>query len=215
LNYNGADLLAIPLDRRRKQLSALLRHAPQPIRESAEIRGDPVKLLREVKRRGLEGIIGKMRRSVYEPGRRSRAWIKLKCLSEQELVIGGYTPPGGTRRHFGALLVGYYQGSQLRFAGKVGAGFSAALLDLIYEKMRPLHRQSTPFANLPEKTRGRWAQNITPGQMRHCHWVRPKLVCQVRFTEWTNDGKLRHPVFLGLRQDKAPAQVTRERPAAA
>ena len=124
LHLNGADLLAKPLPRAAQaKLSALLRDAADPIRDSAEIRGDPVKLLGEVRRRGLEGIIGKLRDSVYESGHRSHAWIKLKCVSEQELVIGGYTPPEGTRKHFGALLVGYYQGKELRFAGKVGTGF--------------------------------------------------------------------------------------------
>jgi bifunctional non-homologous end joining protein LigD len=212
-HHNGADLLAKPLQERRKQLSTLLRDAAEPIRESAEIRGDPNKLLAEVRRRGLEGIIGKLRDSLYESGRRSRAWIKLKCVSEQEMVIGGYTPPEGTRQHFGALLAGYYQGKELRFAGKVGTGFNAALLKLVYGKMHALRRSSCPFANLPEKQQGRWAQNITPREMKVCHWAEPKLVCQVRFSEWTQDGKLRHPVFLGLREDKEALDVVRERPA--
>ncbi len=212
LHLDGADLLATPLEKRRSKLSALLHGAEDPIRESAEIRGDPVKLLGEVRKRGLEGIIGKLRHSVYESGRRSHAWIKLKCVSEQELVIGGFTPPEGTRKYFGALLVGYYQGKELRFAGKVGTGFNAALLKSLYEKMRGLHRASCPFANLPEKTQGRWAQNIRPREMKQCHWVDPKLVCQVRFGEWTRDAKLRHPVFLGLREDKEAREVVRERP---
>jgi bifunctional non-homologous end joining protein LigD len=165
-----------------------------------------------VRRRGLEGIIGKVRDSVYEAGHRSHSWIKLKCVSEQELVIGGYTPPEGTRKHFGALLVGYYQGKELHFAGKVGTGFNAALLKSLHEKMRALERTSCPFVNLPEKTQGRWAQNITPREMRQCHWVEPKLVCQVKFGEWTRDSKLRHPVFLGLREDKEAVEVIRERP---
>ena len=212
LYHEGADLLAQPLHERRRRLSALLRNASEPVRESAEIRGDPNKLLGEVRRRGLEGIIGKLRDSPYESGHRSRAWIKLKCVSEQELVIGGYTPPEGTRRHFGALLLGYYQGKELRFAGKVGTGFNAALLKLLYERMSPLRRESCPFANLPEKQQGRWAQNITPREMKRCQWTEPKLVCQVRFGEWTHDGKLRHPVFLGLREDKEALGVVQERP---
>jgi bifunctional non-homologous end joining protein LigD len=212
LHYDGANLLAKPLGERRKKLTALLRNAAEPVRESAEIRGDPEKLLAEVRRRGLEGIVGKLRDSRYEPGRRSHSWIKLKSVAEQELVIGGYTPPEGTRLHFGALLIGYYQGKELRFAGKVGTGFNAALLKLLYEKMRGLHRSSCPFANLPEREQGRWAQNITPREMKRCHWVKPELVCQIRFAEWTQDGKLRHPVFLGLREDKKAIQVVRERP---
>jgi bifunctional non-homologous end joining protein LigD len=211
LHLNGADLLAKPLDERRAQLTALLRDVPEPIRESGEIRGDPNKLLAEVRRRGLEGIVGKLRDSVYEPGHRSRSWIKLKSVFEQELVIGGYTPPEGTRKHFGALLVGYYQGKELRFAGKVGTGFNGALLKSLHEKMRAFGRPSCPFVNLPEKKQGRWSQNITPREMSQCHWVEPKLVCQVKFGEWTQDGKLRHPVFLGLREDKEPSEVVRER----
>jgi bifunctional non-homologous end joining protein LigD len=212
LHRDGTDLLGKPFHERRKQLSALVRGAGEPIRYSAEIRGDPNKLLDEVRQRGLEGIIGKERDSRYEAGRRSRSWIKLKCVSEQELVIGGYTPPEGTRKHFGALLVGYHRGKELRFAGKVGTGFNTALLKSLYATMRSLHRPSCPFANLPEKQQGRWLQNITPREMKLCHWTKPELVCQVRFTEWTRDGKLRHPVFLGLREDKNAREVVREMP---
>jgi bifunctional non-homologous end joining protein LigD len=212
LHRDGADLLAKPLHERRAELSALLRDAGEPIRESAEIKGDPLKLLEEVRRRGLEGIVGKLRDSVYEAGHRSHAWIKLKCVSEQELVIGGYTPPEGTRKHFGALIVGCHQGKEFRYAGKVGTGFNAALLKSIHEKMRGLSRESCPFSNLPEKQQGRWSQNITPREMSRCHWVEPKLVCQIKFGEWTRDGKLRHPVFLGLREDKDATEVVRERP---
>src|ERR1051325_3457107 len=113
-----------------------MKKAEEPIRFSATIQGDPERLLEEVRRRGLEGLIGKERDSVYEVGRRSRSWIKLKCAHEQEFVIGGYTPPEGTRKFFGALLVGVFEKGKLRFAGKVGTGFNAALLRSIFEKMR-------------------------------------------------------------------------------
>jgi bifunctional non-homologous end joining protein LigD len=212
LHHDGVDLLSRPLHERRKQLSAMMRKAAEPIRESAEIKGDPLKLIEEVRRRALEGIIGKLRDSLYESGHRSRAWIKLKVVAEQEFVIGGYTPPEGARHYFGALLVGYYQGKELRFAGKAGTGFNAASLKSLHGKMRGLERDACPFANLPEKQQGRWSQNITPREMRQCTWVDPKLICQVKFTEWTGDGKLRHPVFLGLREDKKPTEVVRELP---
>ncbi len=212
LHLDGTDLREKPLRERREILRKLLGRTGVPIRYSAEIRGDPKKLLAEVRKRGLEGIIGKEADSMYEAGRRSRSWIKLKCVSEQEMVIGGYTPPEGTRKHFGALLVGYYERELLRFAGKVGTGFDAALLKSLHGKMSALSRTSCPFANLPEKQQGRWSQNITPREMKQCHWVKPTLVCQVRFTEWTRDGKLRHPVFLGLREDKDAREVVRERP---
>ena len=212
LHHDGADLRKEPLRERRAILSKLLGKAVEPIRYSAEIRGDPNRLLAEVRKRGLEGIIGKVADSDYETGRRSRSWIKLKCVSEQEFVIGGHTPPEGTRKHFGALLVGCYEGERLRFAGKVGTGFDATLLKSLHGRMSALSRTSCPFANLPEKQQGRWSQNITPREMKRCHWGEPKLVCQVRFTEWTRDGKLRHPVFLGLREDKDAREVVREKP---
>lgn len=211
LHLGEQQLLDEPLITRRKRLATLLKGAKGPIRFSATIDGDPNLLRAEVCRRGLEGLIGKERDSVYESGRRSRAWIKLKCAQEQEFVIGGHTPPEGTRKHFGALLVGIFENKRLRFAGKVGTGFNAALLRSLYQTMKPLAQEACPFADLPEKKQGRWSQNITPRIMRQCHWVNPQLVCQVRFTEWTTDGKLRHPVFLGLRTDKAARGVTRER----
>jgi bifunctional non-homologous end joining protein LigD len=211
LQEDGADLTKKPLHERRATLEKLLKRASEPIRFSATIKGDPHQLLNEVAKRGMEGLIGKEKNSAYEIGRRSRSWIKLKCVQEQEFVIGGYTPPAGTRRYFGALLVGIFQRKKLRFAGKVGTGFNTALLGSLYQQMKPLRREDCPFTDLPEKKQGRWAQNITPREMRDCHWIAPKLVCQVRFTEWTDDGKLRHPVFLGLREDKAATDVGRER----
>lgn len=214
LNHSGTDLRGTPLHERRAQLEKLTKQLEEPLRYSAEIPGDPKKLLAEIRARGLEGIIGKERDSIYHSGVRSRSWVKLKCVNEQEFVIGGYTPPEGTRKHFGALLVGYYKGSELQFAGKVGTGFNHALLKSLYNQMKTLHRNRCPFANLPEKAQGRWLQNITPAEMKHCHWIDPSLVCQLRFTEWTRDGKLRHPVFLGLREDKQAEKVVRERAAA-
>jgi bifunctional non-homologous end joining protein LigD len=212
LRHDGADLTGEPLVTRRARLQSLMESAAEPIRYSATIDGDPEVLLEEVRRRGLEGLIGKERDSLYEVGRRSKSWIKLKCAFEQELVIGGYTPPAGTRKHFGALLVGYFEKRKLCFAGKVGAGFDAASLRSLFAQMKPIETESSPFANLPEKKQGRWSQNITPRMMQECHWVEPRLVCQVRYTEWTTDGKLRHPVFLGLRKDKAAKDVVREIP---
>jgi len=211
LSLDGEDCMKRPLRSRRERLAALLRDAKGLIRYSAEIGGDPKRLLKEVAWRGLEGIIGKERNSVYEPGRRSRAWIKLKCVHEQEFVIGGYTPPEGTRSHFGALLVGFYERDELRFAGKVGTGFNEAILKTLHQKMQALARETCPFTDMPGTTRSRWSKS---GRFREkLHWVEPRLVCQVKFTEWTRDGKLRHPVFLGVREDKDAREVVRERPA--
>ena len=154
-----------------------------------------------MKRLGLEGVIGKQRGSVYEPDR-SGAWIKLKCVNEQEFVIGGFTPPQGARKHFGALLVGFYEKKRLLFAGKVGTGFNTKLLASLHKQLKAEKRDDCPFADLPSKQGGQWVQGITPTMMRQIAWVNPVFVCQVKFAEWTRDGKLRQPVFLGLREDR-------------
>src|ERR1700674_4060877 len=210
LQAEGKSLIGLPLERRKELLASLCEGAPDSIRFSGEIGGDPVALLREVKRLGLEGVIGKQRGSVYEPDRRSGAWIKLKCLNEQEFVIGGFTPPQGARKHFGALLVGYYEKKRLLFAGKVGTGFNTKLLASLQKKLKAEKRDDCPFADLPSKQGGQWVQGITPTIMRKITWVNPVFVCQVKFAEWTRDGKLRQPVFLGLREDKKPSEVARE-----
>jgi bifunctional non-homologous end joining protein LigD len=238
LQLNGKSLIKLPLAQRKEVLNKICEGAGDPIRFSGELGGDSKTLLEEVKRRGLEGLIGKQRESVYEPGRRSGLWLKLKCLNEQEFVIGGYTPPQGARKHFGAVLVGYYaegpasagprtrgsaslRGRRLLFAGKVGTGFDSKMLALLYKKFKEQERADCPFADLPSKLAtgrvrptggqgGQWVQGITPSMMRKMHWLNPVFVCQIKFAEWTRDGKLRQPVFLGLREDKAPGEVRRE-----
>jgi bifunctional non-homologous end joining protein LigD len=223
----GRSLIGLPLERRKTFLSSLCKEAGDAIRYSGEIGSDARALLKEVNRHGLEGIVGKKRASIYEKGRRSRRggpWIKLKCVNEQEFVIGGYTPSSEPRKHskrltsgetktkrpFGAILVGYYKGDQLVFAGKVGSGFTEKSLSILYKKFRAQERDDCPFADLPLRRDGEWVQDITPSMMQKMHWVSPVLVCQVKFTEWTRDGKLRHPVFLALREDKDSREVTRE-----
>jgi bifunctional non-homologous end joining protein LigD len=159
---------------------------------------------------GLEGLIGKRADSPYQAGKRSGAWIKLKLHHDQEMVIGGFTDPEGSRKHFGSLLVGYYENGNLLFAGKVGTGFNEALLKSLAEEFESIKSEVCPFKNLPEKKSSRYGAGITASEMRSCHWLKPKLVCQVKFSEWTRDGKLRQPVFLGLRDDKAAREVVRE-----
>ena len=210
LQLDGGSLIALPLKARKDVLEKLCADAGDPIRYSAEIGDDARALLEEVKRRGLEGIVAKQRNSVYEPGRRSGAWIKLKCVNEQEFVIGGYTPPEGSRKYFGAILVGYYKENRLMFAGKVGTGFTANSLSMLHKKFRAEERDDCPFEDLPSKQNGKWVQAITPSMMRKLHWVNPVFVCEIKFAEWTRDGKLRAPVFLGLRDDKKPKEVGRE-----
>jgi bifunctional non-homologous end joining protein LigD len=210
LQLDGKSLASLPLEARKNVLEKLCADARDPIRYSGAIGGDAKRLLEEVKRRGLEGIIGKQRNSVYEPGRRSGAWIKLKCVNEQEFVIGGYTPPQGSRKYFGAILVGYYENKKLLFAGKVGTGFTVKSLSMLYKKFQKETRDDCPFVDLPSKQNGQWIQDITPSMMRKMHWVNPVFVCEIKFAEWTRDGKLRAPVFLGLREDKKPTDVVRE-----
>jgi bifunctional non-homologous end joining protein LigD len=211
LQLDGKSLIALSLEVRKNVLEKLCAGAGDPIRYSGAVGEEAKPLLEEVKRRGLEGIVGKQRNSAYEPGRRSGAWIKLKCVSEQEFVIGGYTPPAGSRKHFGAILVSYYEDKKLVFAGKVGTGFSAKTLSMLHKEFRSEERKSCPFVDLPSKQGGQWVQGITPSMMRKMHWVNPVFVCQIKFAEWTRDKKLRAPVFVGLREDKKASEVVRER----
>ena len=215
LQLDGKNLVSLPLEARKNVLEKLCAGADDPqIRYSGAIGGEANQLLKEVQHRGLEGIIGKLRDSVYEAGRRSGAWIKLKCVNEQEFVIGGYTPPQGGRKHFGALLVGYYKDRDLVFAGKVGTGFTTKSLAALHKKFRAEERAECPFVDLPSKQNGQWVLGITPSMMKKIHWINPKFVAEIKFAEWTRDGKLRAPVFMGLREDKKPGEVIRETPPA-
>src|SRR5947207_8368843 len=165
LQLNGRSLIGLPLTLGTEVLMRLVPHSGDIIRFSGALGTEAETLLPEIKRRDLEGLLGKQRDSVYEPGRRSGAWIKLKCVNEQEFVIGGYTPPAGARKHFGALLVGYYNKDRLLFAGKVGTGFDTKLLSTLHKKMRAEERSTCPFADLPSKQNGEWVQGITPVEM--------------------------------------------------
>jgi bifunctional non-homologous end joining protein LigD len=197
LRVDGRDVTSVPL-RERKQLlrSSLAFHGP--VRFMPHRNQDGERLYREACRKGLEGLIAKRADSPYVHGR-SRDWLKLKCSHEQELVIGGFTAPRGSRTDFGALLVGYNEDGELRYAGKVGTGFDRAELKRLGDLMRGLEQEKPPFAD------------VRP-MPRDARWTRPELVAQVAFTEWTRDGRLRHPRYLGLRDDKPAGEVVRERP---
>ena len=208
LNLEGEDLKSLSLTRRKELLQPLVPKAQDIIRFSMSLVGDPKQILAEACRHKLEGIIAKRPDAKYEPGRRGDAFLKIKCLSGQEFVIGGYTAPKGGRLYFGAILVGYYDKGKLMFASKVGTGFDHQWLTTLYRQFQKLKRSDCPFANLPEK-RGT-SGGLTAGEMTRCAWVKPKLVAQIAFTEWTRDGHLRHPVFLGLRDDKSPQEVIKE-----
>jgi bifunctional non-homologous end joining protein LigD len=210
LQLNGQDLKNLPLTERKSKLQNLLKNPPGVIRHSAALGSNLEPLLQQVRQLGLEGLIGKLADSVYEPGRRSGSWIKLKLVLEQEFVIGGYTDPEGSRQYFGSVIVGFYEDKKLLFAGKVGTGFNDALLRRLYSQFKKIARASCPFANLPVSRGSKWGQGITASEIKHCHWVEPQMVCQVKFSEWTRDDRLRQPVFLGLREDKDAAEVVRE-----
>jgi len=192
----GHDVTRLPLLERKKLLRTVLRYRG-PLRFSRHRATHGEKFLAEACRKGLEGLIAKRVDAEYAP-RRSTDWLKFKCANEQEFVIGGYSDPKGSRIGFGALLLGYYERRKLKYAGEVGTGFSNQVLGRLHDRLSRLARREPPFADEALPTTG-------------VHWVTPRLVAQVAFTEWTRDGKLRHPRFKGLRRDKRPTEVVRER----
>jgi DNA ligase D-like protein (predicted ligase) len=199
---DGHDTRALPLRARKKLLRSAFALGADAVRRTPHRNGGGEAFFREACRHGWEGLIAKRADSVYTDAR-SRDWRKVKCEQGQELVIGGYTAPRGARAEFGALLLGVHDADgALRYAGKVGTGFDAATLRELGERLRARRRADPPFAD--------------PGAIREptATWVEPELVAQVAFTEWTGAGRLRHPRFLGLRDDKAAREVVREAPPA-
>lgn len=209
LNLNGRDTTGLPLRKRKALLEVLLKGAPDCLRVSGFLPGGAETISRKLSGIGLEGIIAKKRDSTYEAAKRSGSWTKFKWSNEQEFVIGGYTEPEGTRSFFGSVLVGYYDAGRLIFAAKVGTGFNEQSLASLYKTFQKLSRPAPAFADINTR-RGSAKHGLTPALIRRCHWVEPTLVCECKFTEWTSDGHLRQPVFLGLREDKDPAEVIKE-----
>jgi len=204
-------LKALPLIQRKSKLEKLLKNLNGVIRYSAGLSNDAETLLEKARQLGLEGLIGKREDSPYDPGGRSGSWVKLKLFLEQEFIIGGYTEPEGTRSGFDSIIVGFYEGNQLIFAGKVGSGFNSTLLRKLHSRFKKIARDFCPFANLPVSGASKWGQSLTAAEMKQCRWLDPQIVCQVKFSEWTRDNRLRQPVFLGLREDKDASEVIRER----
>ncbi len=207
LNNAGEPLLEVPLQRRRALLTSLLGSVKDPLRLSAQLQAPSGEIIQAIRQLGLEGVIGKRIDSIYESGERSGAWIKYRTNKAQEFVIGGFIP--GTRG-FDALIVGVHQGKRLMFAAKVKNGFLPRTQRDIFSALRKLETDQCPFANLPEDRTSRWGQPITADKMKECRWVKPKLVCQVEFVEWTDSGHLRHATFLAMRDDKPADEVVRE-----
>ena len=198
LAVGGHDLTGLTLLERKRVLAAVVEFG-DPVRLSEHRVTDGREYLREACGRGWEGLIAKRAVSTYWPGQRSKDWLKFKCVREQELIIGGWTDPTGSRTGFGALLLGYYERDQLRYAGKVGTGFDRRALAGLLARFATMGQAESPFAD--------------PVAERGAHWVRPDLVAQVGFAEWTPDHRLRHPRYLGLREDKPAVEVVREYPA--
>ena len=207
LHLDGRNLETEPLETRRQQLPAVLDESG--ILMSVDLPGTAPQVIAAVQALGLEGVIAKRRSSRYTPGDRSASWLKLKLDKQQELVVGGYRPgPGG----IDSLLVGYYDGRQLRFAGKVRAGFTPRLRREVAAELKAFHAERCPFVDLPHSKTSRWGGGVTAEQMAEMQWVRPALVVQIRFVEWTAESHLRHAAFLGLRKDKRASSVRRETP---
>jgi bifunctional non-homologous end joining protein LigD len=194
LRSEGRDLLRRPLEERRKRLLELIPKRAGPLMPSRRLPRSGEKALETARVKGWEGIIAKLATSPYEPGVRSRAWLKVKVRGESEFVIGGYTPPQGSRAELGALLVGLYDRGKLRYTGKVGTGYTQETLRDLGAKLKKLRTDSSPFDPAP--------------RLRDAIWVKPRLVAQLAYAEWTADGRLRQPAFLGLRTDKKPEECT-------
>jgi DNA ligase D-like protein (predicted ligase) len=197
LELGGVDLRDRPLVERRAALAKAI-FPSAALQLSEAWRDGSERRFAQACQARWEGLIAKRAQSPYVAGR-STDWLKLKCVWEQEFVIGGYTDPAGSRTDFGALLAGYYEGGRLRYAGKVGTGYSAATLRDLGARLRELETTEPPFVDVRPVPRG-------------THWARPELVAQIGFAEWTKDGRLRQPRFLGLRDDKLPTEAVRERP---
>jgi len=205
LIHKGKSLISVPLEKRR----AILRSAVSPalgehVRLSEDFNGTPEEITAAAKSLGLEGIIAKRKDSEYEPGKRTGAWVKYKLNKGQEFVIGGYTPGDPLE----SVIVGYYERDRLIYVAKVRNGFVPHVRREVARHFRGLETDVCPFANLPEKKRTQWA--LTRAEMKNCIWLKPVLVAEIEFTEWTPDGHLRHAKFIGLREDKSAREVIRE-----
>lgn len=204
LAYGSKNVMGLPLENRRELLAVELEKISDPIRLTQGFEGSPQEIVAAAKELSLEGIIAKRKGSIYLPGKRTRAWLKYKINKFQPFVIGGYTPGNP----FDALVVGYYEGDALLYAAKVRNGFVPRVRREIAKKFAVLEAKSCPFANLPEKKRTQWA--LTREEMKNCVWLKPTLIAQIEFIEWTPDKHLRAAKFVGLRDDKDTREIERD-----
>lgn len=205
---SGQNVMREPLQKRRDLLEKkVLRRLAEPIRYSVPLDADLPVLIESVKHHGFEGLVAKRRSSVYEPGLRTGAWMKMRVNRGQEFVIGGYTR--GTKT-FDALIFGYYEGDGLIYVARTRNGFTPVTRAQLFKRFKGLEIHECPFANLPEARSGRWGQGLTKAKMAECVWLKPVLVGQFEFLEWTDENHLRHSKFIGLRDDKNARDVHRE-----
>ena len=205
LELDGVSWLSKPLSERRAALQSLV--AGSAVEFSDELTGTTDEIIAAISDVGLEGIVAKRRDSRYEPGKRSGLWQKFKVRHRQEFVVGGYKPEN---RNFQSLVVGYYDKEALRFAGRVRSGFTPAVRAALFDIIKPLSIAACPFSDLPTGKTGHWGEGVTAEDMKILKWVKPVVVVEIAFTEWTRDGHLRHSVFAGVRNDKHPRDVVRE-----
>jgi len=206
LHHKGRDLTGLTLVERRKLLDALKISSPR-IKISDYVEADSSVLLEGAKEQHLEGIIGKRKDSRYEAGTRTGSWIKYRLNLGQEFVVGGFTPgPHG----LDAIIVGYYRGKDLIYVARTRNGFVPASRQRLFERLKSLTTSDCPFVNLPETRKARWGEALTADKMKKCVWVRPEIVAQLEFLEWTDADHLRHSRFVGLREDRAARMVVKE-----
>jgi len=204
----GTDVTNQSLDERRRLLEKkVLPKLAEPVRYAAPLDATLPVLIESIKAHGMEGLVAKRRDSRYEPGVRSGAWMKMRVDRGQEFVIGGYTRGTTT---FDALVFGYYEGDSLIYVSRTRNGFTPATRTALFRKFKSLEIDKCPFVNLPEARSGRWGQGLTTAKMAECVWLKPVLVGQFEFLEWTADNHLRHSKFVGLREDKKAKDVGRE-----
>jgi bifunctional non-homologous end joining protein LigD len=207
LHLAGKNLRDRPLDDRRELLRA--RVMPRMQREvlfSETLEATAAEIVAAVRKQGLEGVIAKRRDSLYEPGRRSGVWVKMRINKGQELVIGGYVP---APKNFDSIIVGYYERNDLVYVARVRAGFVPALRAKVFERFHKLEIKTCPFSNLPQREKGKWGQGLTADKMAECRWLKPQLVAQIEYADWTDVNHLRHSKFIALRDDKPAKDVGR------
>jgi DNA ligase D-like protein (predicted ligase) len=202
----GESLMRRPIDERRSRLRKLIKQLGDPIRFSETFVASATEMIAAVREQGLEGVVAKRRDSLYEPGRRSGAWVKLRVNRRQDFVVGGYVPRG---RNFDSILVGCYDGRDLKYAGSVRAGFTPASRQALFARFAKLEVHKCPFSNLPDASKGRWGAGITADKMAACRWLQPRIVVAIDLLEWTLDERLRHPAFVALNADTVATNVSR------